>query len=180
MKKKLIFGIIFLISIISLCSSFTLVKECYVESSYNIPENIKSQIKVETQGMEDIRIAKYCVKLTAKMLDFSEVNNISKSKANCVGYATVCTALCNYAYNVNSINIKVKHVRGKVLYSNLDICNILKNIVPSKYKNFVKNHDFIELDVGNKYIFLDPTSFDIVGNYNMTISTYKFSEKKKI
>ena len=171
MKKRLIFGIIFLISIILLCSSFTLVKECYVESSYNIPENIKTQIKVETQGMEDIRIAKYCVELTAKILDFSEVNNISKGKANCVGYATVCTALCNYAYSVNNnVNIKAKHVRGKVLYFNLDVCNILKNIVPNKYKNFVKNHDFIEIDIGDIYIFLYPTCFDIIGNYNMTIN----------
>lgn len=155
--------------IMLLCSSFTLVKSYYIESSYNIPEDIKNKIEIETKGMEEIEIAKYCIKLTSQMLDFSEINNIDNKKANCVGYSKVCTSLCNYAYNVNNMKIKVRHVRGKVLYYNLDVCNILKQVVPNKYKNFVKNHDFIELDIKSKYIYLDPTFYDIIGYNNMTI-----------
>lgn len=155
--------------IMLLCSSFTLVKSYYIESSYNIPKDIKNKIEIETKGMEEIEIARYCIKLTSQMLDFSETNNIDNKKANCVGYSKVCASLCNYAYNVNNMKIKVRHVRGKVLYYNLDVCNILKQVVPNKYKDFVKNHDFIELDIKSKYIYLDPTFYDIIGYNNMTI-----------
>ena len=167
MKKALsiLLGVVLLVIV---TCSFSLVKTSNVNSSYNISSEMKDRIRVETQGMEDVRIAKYCVQLTSEILEFSKKNDIQKGKANCVGYARVCKSLCEYAYRINNRNISVRHVRGYVTDSGVNLCKVMEFISPKELKGFVKDHDFIELNFGNSYVYLDPTSYDMIGRDNMT------------
>lgn len=167
MKKKLFVLLGLVLLVIGFCS-FTLVKTSDIDSSYEIPQELKEKIRLETQGMEDVRIAKYCVKLTSNKLRFSEKNDIKNGLANCVGYARVCKSLCNYAYKVNNRNITVKHVRGYVSESSVNLCKVAQSLVPKRYKGFVKDHDFIEINFGNSYVYLDPSLYDLIGRDNMT------------
>lgn len=156
--------LIIVVATIIIASSFTtLVKVSSVsESKYVIPKEIKEEIKNETVGMGIVQIAEYCVILTSDMLEFSKIN--SDNKANCVGYSKVCVALCKYAYKINNINVKVKHVRGYVDLFNLNLCKILSYIVPNNYKNFVKDHDFVEIITAEDSIYLDPSLYDLFGD----------------
>lgn len=166
--KKTLFILIGVVLLLIVTCSFNLVKTSNVTSSYNISSEIKDRIKLETQGMENIRIAKYCIQLTSEMLEFSKKNDIQNGKANCIGYARVCKSLCEYAYKINNKNISVRHVRGYVTDYRINLCKIMEFISPKELKEFVKDHDFIELDFGNSYIYLDPTSYDMIGRDNMT------------
>lgn len=157
---------------ISLSSSFTLVKTSTINSNYKLSYNLKNKIENETKGMDEIRIARYGIKLTSDILDFSEKNNLRNNKANCVGYAMLCRSICEYAYRVNGLNTEVYHVRGYIENSfGLNICELLKSIVPKSYKNFVKDHDFIEIHPinNNRIYYLDPTSYDVIGLDNFTV-----------
>ena len=156
--------LIMVVATIIIASSFTtLVKTSSVsESEYVIPREIKEKIIYETVGMEIIQIDKYCVILTSNILEFSKIN--SGNKANCIGYSKVCVALCKYAYKINNINVKVKHVRGYVSLFSLNLCKILSYIVPNNYKNFVKDHDFVEIIADKDSIYLDPSLYDLFGN----------------
>ena len=166
--KKTLFILIGVVLLLIVTCSFDLVKTSNVSSSYNISSEMKDRIKLETQGMENVRIAKYCIQLTSEMLEFSKKNDIQNGKANCIGYARVCKSLCEYAYKINNKNISVRHVRGYVTDYRVNLCKIMEFISPKELKEFVKDHDFIELDFGNSYIYLDPTSYDMIGRDNMT------------
>lgn len=162
--KKLIKVLIVLVATIICMSSFTsLVKTSTISSNnYVIPNEVKEKIKSETVGMEILQIARYCVALTADMLEFSKVN--VGNKANCVGYSEICVSLCKYAYKINNKKITVKHVRGYVDLFGFNLCKVLSSIVPNNYKNFVKDHDFIEIITNRNIIYLDPSLYDIFGN----------------
>lgn len=172
MKKIVVLLFIGLFLIITVSSSsFTLVKISTINSNYELSYNLKNKIENETKGMDEIRIARYSVKLTASILNFAEKNDLKNSRANCVGYAMLCRAVCEYAYRINGFDTKVFHVRGYVESSyGFNICKLLKNIVPKNYENFVKDHDFIEINSinNNKIYYLDPTSYDIIGLDNFT------------
>ena len=49
---------------------------------------------------------KYSMRLTADLLSFTEKNDLDNGKANCVGYAVLCSRICNYAFQVNGMGIE--------------------------------------------------------------------------
>lgn len=174
MKKKVIIFVLF-VFVILLVISFTsidLVNETTLaKTAYELPQSVKNQIEAETMGMDEMHILNYGIRLTASLLDFSEINDIKNGKANCVGYAILCKSICDYAYRLNGYNIKVNHVRGYVSLMGINLCKIAQSISPKKYKSFVKDHDFIELSLGGSYYYIDPSLYDLMGTDCMTIIT---------
>lgn len=123
--KKSILIIVIIIGIVMILSSFTtLIKTSNVNSSYNIPKELAERVKQETEGMEGVHIVKCCVELTAELLSFSQKEDLSINKANCVGYSKVCTALCNYSFKVHGKKYKARHVRGYLSILSINLCTI--------------------------------------------------------
>lgn len=105
-------------------------------------------------------IIKFSLIFTAKQLTFAEKNNLGENEANCVGYAHVCSSICNYALVHHGYTPSAKPVVGYVSFCGINLCPILQRIVPMKYKNFVKNHDFVELNTDSYCIYFDASLYD--------------------
>lgn len=106
-------------------------------------------------------------------LEFGYRNDIQNGKANCVGYSQLWVNTYNYMTRnlKNSLNARPVVGIGYLYIAGykMNLNEILMSIVPSKHKNFVKNHDFVELEYqGQKYYF-SPSIEDIFGN---TITRY--------
>lgn len=56
-----------------------------------------------------------------------------------------------------------KPVVGKVYLFGIDLNNISQKILPLKHRPFFKNHDFVEVDLGNKTVFIDTSLQDLTG-----------------
>ncbi len=166
MKKRLLitlFGL--LIILLMVCfSNLTLVKQYNRNYSYTLSRDIRSKVIKETKGMNAVDILNYSIEFTSKYLQFSENNNIPMGKANCIGYANFCSSIYNTAIFANNIKGYAKPVVGYVEFYKINLCSILKNIIPNqKYKNFVKNHDFVEFCIGDDLIYADPCIYDLIG-----------------
>jgi len=147
-------------------SSFRLEKK-YERSAAQcvLTQELRSRIRRETKGADVSVIVDYSLELTAERLFFSEKNNISDGKANCIGYARFCSDVCNYAFKYNGLSYVSKPVVGIVYYFNIDLCKMLTAVVPERYKGFVKDHDFIEITSGSSTVFyFDPCLYDVIGN----------------
>ena len=71
-----------------------------------------------------------------------------------------CRSL-NYAFSVNGIKGRAKPVVGYVYYNGMNL-NEYSSLLPEKWKNFTKDHDFAEVKLSDgKTIFVDPT-LDII------------------
>lgn len=178
MKRTIGVIAIIILGIIILSGFTTLVKTTNVNSYYTIPKELTERVKYDTQGMDGEQIVKYCVILTAELLSFSQKEDLSKNEANCIGYSRICATLCNYSFKINKIDFRAKHVRGYVSLFSINLCAILRFISPSEYKYFVKDHDFVEIDFNNgKYIFVDPSIYDLTGSM-LTTQICSINEKK--
>lgn len=133
-----------------------------------LKREIRERIKKECKTNDPEECSQYGMKLTCELLRFTEKNDIANGKANCVGYARLCTEICNYALKYNRIECKCKSVVGYVTFYGINLCEILQAIVPQNYKNFVKDHDFVQLDLGYKYKYFDPSLYD----YFIDCTTY--------
>ena len=116
------------------------------------------------------KIIKECSELVCKELSFTAKNNIQCGKANCVGYAQLTSAIFNYAFQVKNLPYKAKPVVGKVYLFGIDLNNIAQKILPKKHRVFFKDHDFVEVDLGDKSVFIDSSLQDLTG--------YKFYQTK--
>lgn len=96
--KKLVLTLLALFLIAFAVWPSALVKTSTISSSYTLSESVKSKIKNETTGMDELKIIRYSLNLTSDMLEFAQKNDISRGKANCVGYAALCKAISEYAY----------------------------------------------------------------------------------
>lgn len=161
-----------LILFLSTClnsSAFTLVKQRNRTSTNVLTVELKKKIKQETGGLDEADIMKYSIELTASYLSFSSRNNITQHKANCVGYANLCSNICNYALKVNHMYGYAKPVVGYIKFNSLNLCDILVQIMPNRrLKLFVKDHDFVEFYFGNHIIYADPCAYDLINEYCMT------------
>lgn len=160
--KRFLFITIILIS--TSCSGLQLVKTSdrpLDNTKLSLQE--KTYIKANTIGLSAYEIIDFSIKYSADKLKFTKKNDLPNYKANCVGYAKYCAAVCNYAATVNNINLKAKPVVGYVYYYSINLCSVLRAIVPEQYKNFVKDHDFVEFRIGSKIIYGDPSLYDIIG-----------------
>lgn len=141
--------------------------------AYSLPSQLKDIIKADTKGMTEMEIISYSTKETAKMLEFSKGNDIKTGKANCIGYANVCSSICRYAFKVNNIERKVTPVVGYVSKFHINLCDVLTFFVPSSYKGFVKDHDFVEVDMGEYYIYFDACLYDFTLDDGITYKAKK-------
>ena len=46
---------------------------------------------------------------------------------------------------------------------NVNLCEVLRGMAPKDYKNFVKDHDFVQLYIGADVAFIDPCCYDLTG-----------------
>ena len=123
------------------------------------------------KGTEDEMVVKSLEK-TEQILTFAQKNDIKNGKANCVGYAQLYVAICNYAFQKNNYKCRAKAVVGYVKSGGINICKQLKSIMPNtKWKNFVKDHDFVEIHLRGKTYYLDPSIYDVFGDPCITYKT---------
>ena len=97
------------------------------------------------------------------MLSFDRKNMIPNGKANCVGYAQLTSAIINYAFQVKKLPYKAKPIVGKVYLFGIDLNNVAQQILPQKHRPFFKDHDFVEVDLGDKTAFIDSSLQDLTG-----------------
>lgn len=169
-KKKYIFIASTLFFIFVLYNGFGLVKSKGRPSRYpQLSQQIKNRIKNECKETDPEKCAKYSLKLTSELLSFSIKNDIKNGEANCVGYAILCSWICNYALKVNHLEYKSKTVVGYITFYGVNLCDVLNAIVPKEYKNFVKDHDFVELELDDKIILFDASLYD----YHINCTTYQ-------
>lgn len=116
------------------------------------------------------KILSECSELVCKELTFTAKNNIPNGKANCVGYAQLTSAIINYAFQVKKLPYRAKPVVGKVYLFGIDLNNVAQKILPQKHRPFFKDHDFVEVDLGDKTVFIDTSLQDLTGLTFMRIN----------
>ena len=140
-------------------------------SNYTLPIALSAQVTKESIGMDVDQIIDYSMSLTASRLRFAARNDINNGKANCIGYAQLCAAICNQTLSTNGIEGKARPVVGYIESNGINWCQVLKAIAPkTSYKNFVKDHDFVELTVGSRRYYFDPSIFDVLGKKCLSLS----------
>ena len=126
------------------------------------PKELKGGIKSETAGYSDEEIVKYSLDLTAELLRFTRANALKEGKANCVGYAQLCSNICNYAFAACHSKARTKPVVGTIVICGVDVCKVAYFLAPAKDKNFVKDHDFVEYHhQDGTTSFFDPSIYDV-------------------
>lgn len=124
-------------------------------------KNQNAEISNNSDTPQDI--IKKCSNLACETLSFSAKNDIQRGKANCVGYAQLTSTLINQAFQIRNLPYHAKPVVGKVYLFGIDLNNISQKILPLKHRPFFKNHDFVEVDLGNKTVFIDTSLQDLTG-----------------
>jgi len=152
-----------LLAIFILWTPLSLQKVSNRPISYTPDKQLKAEIKMETLDMSAEEIYNYSIRKTAKLLSYSTKNNLAEGKANCCGYAQMCAGISNYAFKTNSLNSSAKPVVGYVMFCNINVCDILKACMPNnRWKNFVKDHDFVEFHIGEMSFYADANAYDFL------------------
>lgn len=150
-------------------SSLTLVKTQDRNLKYHLPASLQRQVVEDSEGMSEVQIIDYSLKLTARTLRFNADNDIPNGTANCIGYAQLCASVCNRALASNGYRCRAKPVVGYVEVFGINLCDVLVDVVPSRrWKNFVSNHDFVELACQGKTYYFDPSMYDVLDNKCLT------------
>ena len=166
--KKVIILILLLIPTVFCFGSEILSLRKIRYRAYNpvsLSKEFKQKIAEDTRGMKDMEIVLYCNKKTQDILTFStkceNFDDRRKTKMHCVGYTRVSSTICNYAFSANGINGRAKPAVGYVYLNGINL-NEYSSLLPEKWRNFTKDHDFAEviLSDGNT-IYVDPT-LDII------------------
>lgn len=172
MKKRFIVALLALILFAMVFRGFLWRAVSSYEDIKQLPlqaltdKTLKEKIQTETQGMNGNEVIAYCRKLTAGRLSFSMYhaeNNINKmfpkSKAHCVGYAAFFASTCQYAFHVNGINGHCDHARGWIHILGMNIH------APFRDVGSLKDHDYVNVRLGDKTIIVDPSIEDFLGTY---------------
>jgi len=131
---------------------------------YTLQEDTKKKITQDITPLEiETDIIKYCSSVVAEMLSFDRKNMIPNGKANCVGYAQLTSAIINYAFQIKNLPYKAIPVVGKVYLFGINLNNVAQKILPQRHRPFFKNHDFVEVDLGNMTVFIDTSLQDLTG-----------------
>lgn len=139
MKRSLLILVAIVLVIYVMLSAFSLVKTAdRPNTSYQLPKELKERIVNETKGMDEMDIVNYSLRLTGKLLDFSEKNNLQGGKANCVGYAQLCASITNYGLKTNKREGFCKPVVGYVTRGGMNLCTVLKKLFPQSTKLSLK------------------------------------------
>lgn len=176
MKKKIIIALVLAFVAYLFWPKLKLVKAADRHGTeYQLSQELKQRIADEAQSLDEAALIDYSIHLTAELLKFAEHNDIEAGRANCVGYAQLCSSICNYGIKVNHLRGEAKPVVGYVSWAGFNLCDIAKALAPSKYKSFVKDHDFVEYLVkdGHLYasLYFDASLYDLVFTKCKTDST---------
>ena len=144
------------------------------DRAYNpvsLSKEFKYNIAKDTRGMKDMEIVRYCNKKTQELLTFStkceDFDDHRKTKMHCVGYAQVFSTICNYAFSATGIKGRAKPVVGHVYLNGINL-NDYSSLLPQKWKNFTKDHDFAEVTLSDGNIFYVDSTLDIIQNKKTT------------
>ena len=160
-KKRIVWVFLAGAALLSFCFGFGLVKQkdgC--GDGYRLPDRIQTRIKEECKGKTPKQCARYGIKLTCELLRFAKTNDIAKGRANCIGYSILCSEICNYAFLQNGLSCRAKPVRGYVTFCGVNLCPLLQAVAPQKYKGFVKDHDFVELNFEKEIMYCDASLYE--------------------
>lgn len=156
--------VIMLIFLVTTIASFGLVKTGERNKTFRLTTSQAKQVTHDTRSFTELEIIDYSLRLTASSLSFCTRNNISNGKANCVGYAQFCSSVCNTALTANKIKAKAVPVVGYITTDNINLCKLAESVMPKQsYKNFVKDHDFVELRTRTSVYQFDPCLYDVIG-----------------
>lgn len=145
-------------------SSFRLVKTGERTKVHHLTHSQTNQITHDTKSFTEQQIIDYSLNLTANCLSFCSYNDISNGKANCVGYARFCSSVCNTALSANNINARATPVVGYITINGINLCKVAESVMSRQsYKNFVKNHDFVEIKTSKFVYQFDPCLYDVIG-----------------
>ena len=167
MKKFTVILLLFLSSVFCLYAEGLSLKKLR-DRGYNpvtLSKDFRQKITEDTKGLKERDIVLYCNKKTQEKLTFStkceKFDDSRKTKMHCVGYAQVLSTICNYAFSVNGIKGKAKPVVGLVYLNGMNL-NEYSGLLPEKWKNFTKDHDFVEVTFADgKTMYVD-ASLNIV------------------
>jgi hypothetical protein len=135
-----------------------------------ISTEMKQMIRHDAESMRTVYGAiRYSMKQTGRLLHFGEHNDLDRGRANCVGYAQVGAEICNRAFRAAGIDAEARPVVGYISLCGVNVCWVMKNVVPQEYSSFVKDHDFVEITTGGKKIYVDPSAYDYLGTTWETI-----------
>ena len=174
MKKRRVFSYLLrpiMVIAVLIGTAMLLISQLELNKSFNrkialytLQEDTKKKIAQDIIPLEtDTDIIKYCSSIVTDMLSFDRKNMIPNGKANCVGYAQLTSAIINYAFQVKKLPYKAKPIVGKVYLFGIDLNNVAQQILPQKHRPFFKDHDFVEVDLGDKTAFIDSSLQDLTG-----------------
>lgn len=104
-----------------------------------------------------------CNDAVCAQLSFSYRNDVGHGKANCVGYAVLAAEALNRAFRRNSLPYHARPVYGKAYLWGIDLHPLMQAVFPSKYAPFFRDHDFVEIDLGDRYVYADASMQDVLG-----------------
>lgn len=135
--------------------------------------DLKKQIEIECLGLDDFReIIRRCDRLVGRNLSFAYKNHLSEGKANCIGYAQLTSDALNYAFHLNHLPYKAYPVYGRAHLFGYDVHPFVMSIMPSKFKAFFKDHDYVEILLDGKVRNVDSSFRDLLGiEYNHIVES---------
>ena len=169
-KRFLIVAIIILAVVAVAAQTLTLKKISNREGSYTLNRELKERIQKECITNDVDEVVDFSCNLACELLSFKKRNALDKGEANCVGYAKLTAAICNYAFSINNIsNAKASPVVGKVYWMKSDLNQMVCKIAPNKWKSFIKDHDFVEIQTANRTYYVDSSLKDLIGSDCKTV-----------
>ena len=161
----LIVALIFAILLVFSIESLSLKKTANRNIAENaLSQDLKVRIKNETNCLYDeYNIIQYSCDLTGELLKFDRRNDIANGKANCIGYAQLTSAICNYVFKLHGLPYKARPVVGQVFCFGINLTALSQKILPVKYRPFFKDHDFVEINLGKKIYYVDSSLHDLTG-----------------
>ena len=167
MKKFTILILLLLFSVIYVCAEGLSLKKIR-DRGYNpvsLSQEFKQKVKKETKGMNEREVVIYCNEKTQNLLTFStkceKFDDRRKTKMHCVGYAQVLATICNYAFATNGMKGRANPVVGHVYLNGMNL-NECSAMLPEKWKNFTKDHDFTEVRLSDGTTIYVDASLDII------------------
>lgn len=131
---------------------------------YHLTPDLKELIETKTTDLEAPKdIIDVCCDVSTDYLSFAHSNHIDNKKANCIGYARLTSALLNHAFRKKNIAYKAKPVVGTVHSFGVNLNNVAIHILPSSWRPFFKDHDFVEISTGKERIYVDTSLRDLTG-----------------
>lgn len=139
-------------------------------AAYVLSAELKKRVEESCVGTDNPQdIIENCSEMVCGMLTFSAKNHIAEGKANCVGYAQLTAAIINHAFQTKQLPYHAKPVVGKVYLFGIDLNNVAQKILPDKYRPFFKDHDYVEINLGERIIYKDTSLQDFSGlNFTQT------------